>query len=489
MNSIYWIDSNLGGRKSISDKSLVFDNNAIENYVFICLEKNLPQGIQNNVRIIHSYFPKINPTSKGTDYFIAKNIVNLLSDIYTNYFTDSIFKNKKIVVYCGKGNDRTGIAILTYLCLFKKYSFNEAIKILKDKNHSALTYPGFESLAYNIFGNIKERELYKLRISVTSKCNFNCMYCNRKQLDSELNYKHFTDILSAAYDCGFRKIHWTGGEPLMCDYIFDVVKFAKYYGYNFQTLTTNGTTLINTASKLKSSGIDRINISIDSFDMKTFSALVGLHDNSNKRVFDTILTGIKETLNHYDIVKINICVLKNNISVIKDAIEFASNYPGRLVLKFLELVPCQNCYEYDKSLFDEQFVSIDNIKNAIIDNYGFVEETESPIYSRQKCKYFKIQKNGVIFGLNPNKSINYACQRTNCKDFRINPSGFMSDCSVNLENLIYLPPLDSSSKRIYILDLIEKKEKRKQEDWDTYLHRQKHYTFWRFGYKYDGYSK
>lgn len=320
-------------------------------------------------------------------------------------------------------------------------------------------------------------ENYVLRFSATDVCQMNCVYCDHKQGGkNHLTYDEITNILQVCFDAGIRIIHWTGGEPTARKDFIEIVNFAKSYGYKYQKMTTNGVTLLDLAAELRKAGIDRVNVSLDSLSEDKYFKIT----RSNK--LKTVIAGIQKATQVFDMIKINVCVTDQNIFEIHDFIVFASSYYKKIFLKFLELVPCDNLYEQDPQQFLNSFVSIETIKSIIEKTYE-IEPIDIGNYTRTKCKYFYIRENGVTFGLNPNSSINYACQKSSCMDIRLNPAGYISDCSTNLKNMIYLPELSTEQMQIKIKELLHLKNSRGDNEWKSYRHKQKYYGFWRFGEK------
>ena len=226
---------------------------------------------------------------------------------------------------------------------------------------------------------------------------------------------------------------------------------------------------------MKEAGLNRINISLDSINKDNFNKI------TNTKFYDKVIESIDKVVEVFKTVKINVCVTNDNIDEIPNFINFSSDRKSQVIIKFLELVPCGNEHQQNENLFHNCFVSNDNIKSIIEQEFGKIDLTEKTPNSRQKCRYYKIAKNGVCFGLNPNLSINYQCQRTKCIDFRINPLGYMSDCTVNLKNLINLRDYDFPEKVKAISQLVCKKKSRSSEEWETYIHKQRFYDFWRGG--------
>jgi len=113
------------------------------------------------------------------------------------------------------------------------------------------------------------RTIDYLRLSITSKCNLNCAYCKHSPSDGEsmLTLAEIKRIVKLFEKSGIRKIRITGGEPLVSDDVFEIIKICKETdGIKDIALTTNGILLPDMANELKKAGLDRVNISIDSLN-------------------------------------------------------------------------------------------------------------------------------------------------------------------------------------------------------------------------------
>src|SRR3954471_8395132 len=131
-----------------------------------------------------------------------------------------------------------------------------------------------------------QRPLRDLRISVTDRCNFRCPYCMPKEVfgpghaflrDPQLmTLDELTRIVRAFRALGVEKVRLTGGEPLLRADVPQLVRSLKAEGVRDVALTTNGWLLEKLAAALKSAGLDRLNVSVDSLDDTTAGKLNGL---------------------------------------------------------------------------------------------------------------------------------------------------------------------------------------------------------------------
>jgi cyclic pyranopterin phosphate synthase len=126
------------------------------------------------------------------------------------------------------------------------------------------------------------RRIDYLRVSVTDRCNYRCIYCMpeapfiRKNHSDILSYEQIASVAKEAAKMDIRKIRLTGGEPLVRKDIEQLVtKLAAIEGIDEVCMTTNGSLLSDMAMKLKKSGLGRVNISIDSLDADRYRLLTG----------------------------------------------------------------------------------------------------------------------------------------------------------------------------------------------------------------------
>ena len=127
------------------------------------------------------------------------------------------------------------------------------------------------------------RPLRDLRISVTDRCNFRCVYCMPKEVfgpgyeflhrDQILTFEEITRLARIFSDHGVRKIRLTGGEPLVRRDLPLLVSMLAEIPDLELTLTTNGSLLVRQARALKDAGLKRVTVSLDSLDNETFKAM------------------------------------------------------------------------------------------------------------------------------------------------------------------------------------------------------------------------
>ena len=127
------------------------------------------------------------------------------------------------------------------------------------------------------------RPLRDLRISVTDRCNFRCVYCMPKEKfgsdhqflerSALLSFEEIARVARAFKSHGVEKIRLTGGEPLVRRNVEQLVKLLSAIPGLDLTLTTNGSLLAKKAQALRDAGLKRITVSLDSMDDAVFKAM------------------------------------------------------------------------------------------------------------------------------------------------------------------------------------------------------------------------
>ena len=133
-----------------------------------------------------------------------------------------------------------------------------------------------------MLADTRGRSMRDLRISVTDRCNFRCVYCMpREVFDADykflphaaiLSFEEITRLAGIFVRLGVKKIRLTGGEPLLRKGLPDLIAMLVPLGVDL-TLTTNGSTLVKHAQALKDAGLNRLTVSLDSLDEATFRAM------------------------------------------------------------------------------------------------------------------------------------------------------------------------------------------------------------------------
>ena len=228
----------------------------------------------------------------------------------------------------------------------------------------------------NILKDSFGRKFPYIRLSISDVCNFKCGYClpdgykiDKSDNRTFINIEEIGRLARALSELGVSKIRLTGGEPTVRKDFFEIIKIIKKNsGIKKTVITTNGYRLDKIANAIKNSGLDGINISIDSLNAETFKKITG-HDR-----LEEILRGIKnlQKLNFKNI-KINAVLLKGVNDTEKDFndwAEFVKN--NEIDFRYIELMQTGDNLKYFNNYHvpAKKFTDYLNNNNWIIQTFG-----------------------------------------------------------------------------------------------------------------------
>ena len=228
----------------------------------------------------------------------------------------------------------------------------------------------------NILKDSFGRKFPYIRLSISDVCNFKCGYClpdgykiDKSDNRTFINTKEIKRLARALSELGVSKIRLTGGEPTIRKDFFEIIKIIKENsGIKKTVITTNGYKLDKIANDIKNSGLDGINISIDSLDPKTFKKITG-HDR-----LEEILRGIKnlQKLNFKNI-KINAVLLKGINDSEQDFDSWAQFIKNNEIdFRYIELMQTGDNLDYFNKYHvpSKKFIDYLNNNNWIIQTFG-----------------------------------------------------------------------------------------------------------------------
>jgi cyclic pyranopterin phosphate synthase len=196
------------------------------------------------------------------------------------------------------------------------------------------------------------RRLTDLRVSVTDRCNFRCVYCMPREVfgrdyaflprDELLTFEEITRVVQAGVALGVHKVRLTGGEPLLRKGIEELIAMLAALrtpegGRLDLALTTNGSALAVKADDLKRAGLNRVTVSVDSLDDETFRRM-----NDVNFPLDRVLHGIEAARQAgLGPVKVNMVVKRGQND--DDVLAMAEHFRGTgCVLRFIEYMDVGN---------------------------------------------------------------------------------------------------------------------------------------------------
>ncbi len=187
-----------------------------------------------------------------------------------------------------------------------------------------------------------QRQHTYLRVSVTDRCNFRCVYCMPPEgmdwmsRDHLLKYEEIARLVRVFASMGIRRVRLTGGEPLIRrDLEVLVEELGRIPGLDDIALTTNAHRLAGCAQRLKDAGLTRLNVSLDSLRPERFSALT--RGGSLAKVIAGLEAAQAAGLGP---IKINAVILRGeNDDEVEELVEFFAQAPQVYVLRFIEYMP------------------------------------------------------------------------------------------------------------------------------------------------------
>jgi len=280
------------------------------------------------------------------------------------------------------------------------------------------------------------RKISNLRISITPRCNLNCMYCHREGEDNpgaEMSLEEISKIFNVASEFGISSVKITGGEPTVRKDICDIVSAVP--DSMESSMTTNGTLLAPIAHDLKAAGLSRVNISLDSLNPEKYKKIAG------KDMLSDVLEGIEAAVEaKLTPVKINVVMLKGvNDDELEDFVDFAR---GRreIILQFIELMDFKdpdsitNVDELEKDLQDRSKLIITrrmhHRKKYCLD--GAEIEVVRPMHNKEFC--------------------------ANCNRLRVTSDGYLKPCLLRHDNHVNIRGLSEDEMRKAFLKAAELRE-------------------------------
>ncbi|HEX5186548.1 MAG TPA: GTP 3',8-cyclase MoaA [Nitrososphaeraceae archaeon] len=307
-------------------------------------------------------------------------------------------------------------------------------------------------------GNLKDRYnrvARKLRISVTDKCNMKCIYCmpndNIKwnELKEILNFKEIIRIVSILARLGITKIRITGGEPLLrpsLEYLIsDLIKIENIESIS---MTTNGFLLEEKINRLKSAGLNSLNISLDTFKEERFRTLNGI-SNLNK-----VLRGIQKARELGLKIKINTVIIKNwNDDEIANFVNFARDMD--LTVRFIEFMPLDGTgiWNYDLVMTKNEIIKI--IKTKFHNSFSLDKNNSNNLHRSDPA--------ATIYNFDDRKGkIGFISSITdpfctNCDRIRLTSNGRLLTClfekeGYDIKKMIRNPKITDQEIREYIIN-------------------------------------
>lgn len=288
------------------------------------------------------------------------------------------------------------------------------------------------------------RHIDYVRLSVTDRCDFRCVYCMAEEMtflprDQVLSLEEIYEVGAAFARLGVNKLRLTGGEPLVRKGILSLIQRLGKLDVEL-VITTNGSQLPTMADDLVAAGVKRINISLDTLKRERFKEL------TRKDKFDQVIAGIEAACKAgFKKVKLNAVILKGrNDDEVVDLVDFARD--RGLDISFIEEMPLGVISEHDR---EEAYCSSDEVRAMIHARYPLTkteEQTAGP------STYYRMADSESRIGFISPHSHNFCSE---CNRVRVTVEGRLLLClgnehSMDLRELLRSEP--DEAKRAAMLE-------------------------------------
>lgn len=284
----------------------------------------------------------------------------------------------------------------------------------------------------------QKRNITYLRISVTDRCNFRCVYCMPEQgIDlapkSELlSFEEIARVARVGAELGVNKIRLTGGEPTVRRELPSLIEMlADIPGIQEIALTTNASRLNELALPLKEAGLKRVNISLDTLQPHKAAEI------SRRDSFDAVLAGI-EAAHRAGLtpLKFNTVVMRGtNDDELADLVKFARSYNAQI--RFIEYMPM------GETRFDShnRFMSAAEMRQSLMDEFDLVPDSislQTALDDTDPARGWVCRRSGARVGFISSISEHF-CE--SCNRMRLTAEGGLRPClhqnaEVNVRELL-----------------------------------------------------
>jgi len=264
------------------------------------------------------------------------------------------------------------------------------------------------------------REVTGVRVSLTDRCNFDCVYCHNEGLgdtrgpmdpsDNEMDADDVVRFLEVVEGYGVDSVKFTGGEPMLRRDLEEII--ARTPDSMEVSMTTNGTFLPGRAADLKAAGLSRVNVSQDALDPDDFAAV------TNSGAYGQVMEGVTAALDAgLDPVKLNMVVFTHTAGYVEEMVEHVAANTG-LQLQLIEYMP-------ELTGRPEWNIDIERVHNWLADIADRVETREM----HDRKRYFVGEETGDGGGMveivDPveNESFCASCGRV-----RVTHEGYLKGC-------------------------------------------------------------
>ena len=272
------------------------------------------------------------------------------------------------------------------------------------------------------------REVTGVRVSLTDRCNFDCVYCHNEGLgdtrgpmepdDNEMTADDVVRFLEVVEEFGVKKVKFTGGEPMLRQDLEEIIRRTPESME--VSMTTNGTFLPGRAEALKDAGLQRVNVSQDAIDPDAFAEI------TKSGAYEQVLEGVEAAVDAgLTPVKLNMVVFKHTAGYVEGMVEHAANNDG-LRLQLIEYMP-------ELTGHPEWNIDIQRVHDWLADISARVEHREMHNRTRYWIagddaaadEQIDESNGGMVEIVDPVENPNFCA---NCHRVRVTHEGYLKGC-------------------------------------------------------------
>ena len=266
------------------------------------------------------------------------------------------------------------------------------------------------------------RSIEYLRISVTDRCNFRCVYCMPEQgLDwlprpQILSYEEITAVVGQLAPLGLKRLRLTGGEPTIRPDLTTLIRMLREVpGIEDIALSTNGVKLPEMAAAMKAAGLDRVNMSADSLRADRIAAIA-----RRTTSFDPVVSARAATDAGLDPLKLNVVMIRGiNDDEVEDFAALTIAHPWHV--RFIELMPVGDMAATEF----EKVVPSDEILERITARFGALASDDGPARGNGPARYQRIAGAAGSIGVITPMTHTYC---DSCNRVRLTADGRLRTC-------------------------------------------------------------
>ncbi len=265
------------------------------------------------------------------------------------------------------------------------------------------------------------REVSQVRVSLTDRCNFDCVYCHNEGLGdtrgpmdpqaNEMTADEVIRFLDVVGELGVEKVKFTGGEPMLREDLEEIIR--RVPDGMEPSLTTNGSFLPGRAEDLRDAGLERVNVSQDALDAEAFKEIT--KSGAYERVLEGVRAAVEADLTP---VKLNMVVFERTAPYVEDMVDFVAENDG-LRLQLIEFMP-------ELVNKPEWAIDIDRVHDWLEDRADRVDVREM----HHRNRYWV--NGGMVEIVDPVENREF-CE--NCHRVRVTPDGKLKGCLNRTDDL------------------------------------------------------